>query len=88
MDVLPAAGDRLIAFNPGSWQPFGDAEELSVVDERTLKMMKANGFSCEGELLPYEFKGAEFPAWSIRCGGATLFCEKNYKLFNPITVEV
>ncbi|HNA72384.1 MAG TPA: serine hydrolase, partial [Candidatus Obscuribacter sp.] len=87
MDVLPA-GDKLIAISPSSWQPFADVEELSVVNEHTLKMMKANGFSCEGELVPYEFRGAELPADSIRCGGATLFGEKNYKLFNPIAVEV
>jgi D-alanyl-D-alanine carboxypeptidase len=76
MEVLPDQG-QLIGFNPGSWTPLADVEELEVVDAQTLKMKKGNGFAFEGECLPYNF-GPDGKAKTIRCGGYTMHAESEY----------
>jgi hypothetical protein len=76
MEVLPDQ-EQLIGFNPGSWTPLMDVEELEIVDDATLRMKKGNGFAFEGECLPYSF-GADGKAKTIKCGGYTMYAESEY----------
>lgn len=76
MEILPDQG-QLIGFNPNSWTPLMEVEELEVVDAQTLKMKKGNGFSFEGECLPYIF-GPDGRAVSIMRGGYTMHAEPEY----------
>ncbi len=76
MDVLPN-GDELIGFNPGSWTPLSEVEDLEIVDDNTLRMKRGNGFAFEGECLPYSFDSGG-RAGTIKCGGYTMYAEKEY----------
>jgi D-alanyl-D-alanine carboxypeptidase len=71
-----ASEKRYIAFNPGSWTPLADIEELSVAGAESLKMTRANGFSCEGEEVHFHFDrnmgAGKKQADAITCGGMTL----------------
>ena len=37
------------------WADFDEAEELSVIDDSTLKITKTDGYSSPGELIRYRF---------------------------------
>ncbi|MBS1993400.1 MAG: beta-lactamase family protein [Cyanobacteria bacterium SZAS LIN-3] len=76
MEVLPR-GEQLVGFDPSSWMPLMEVEELQVVDAKTLKMTRANGFAFEGEPLKYTF-GADGRPEKLRCGGYTMHAEEHY----------
>jgi len=77
-DLLMAGPNKLISLFSNSWQPFcDDVEELEYVDENTLKMVKCNGFACEGELVHFNF-APDGSITSVRFGGTTMLPEKAY----------
>lgn len=73
-------GNKLIAVNPNTWNPFADSddtEELEYVDDTTLKVVKANGYSAEGERVRYFFAG-DNAAKSINYCGLDMWLEPEY----------
>lgn len=74
-------GRNLIAVNPDCWFPFGhDAQPqiLERVDERTLKIVRTNGYGNLHELTHYNFE-ADGVAKSIRMGGSEKWIESEYQ---------
>ncbi|HUD06454.1 MAG TPA: serine hydrolase domain-containing protein [Candidatus Saccharimonadales bacterium] len=53
-DVI-LAGKKLLAIDPLNWADFEDCEELTVLDEDTLKIAKSSGYGHSGELIKYKF---------------------------------
>jgi CubicO group peptidase (beta-lactamase class C family) len=74
---IVATGSRIVAIRQDSWQPFNDADELETVDKKTLKIIKANGYYSEGELVHFHFdkKGA---VESLTYGGLDMLPERTY----------
>jgi CubicO group peptidase (beta-lactamase class C family) len=72
MQVVPLNDKKLVAIYPDSWEPFKLPEELEYVDERTLKITKANSFSSEGERIIYDF-GSSGTAKFIRYAGSKMW---------------
>lgn len=50
-----AVGERIVSIDPNNWHPFSDTETLEYVDDQTLKIVQANGFRSEGELVYFTF---------------------------------
>jgi CubicO group peptidase (beta-lactamase class C family) len=74
------SGDNLISICPNDWQPFSDSaliEELEIVDDRTLKIVKTMGFLSEGELVHYNFAN-DGRVESLRYAGLTMWPEERY----------
>lgn len=49
------AGNKLLSVEPSNWNDFERSEELSPIDEVTLKIKKASGYSSPGETVKYTF---------------------------------
>ncbi len=76
-DVL-VSGNRLISVFSNSWNPFWeDYEVLEYVDDNTLKIVRAHGYSSEGELVHYSF-AADGSVKAVKYAGVTLLPEKEY----------
>lgn len=54
MDIV-FVGNKPFAVEPKGWAAFDTAEELSVVNDHTLKIEKANGYSSPGEEITFKF---------------------------------
>lgn len=54
IDIV-ALGDRLLAISPQAVDPIATATELTVIDEKTLRMPLENSIGPSGELLHYDF---------------------------------
>jgi D-alanyl-D-alanine carboxypeptidase len=52
---IVAVGKKLFELYPLNWGDFTTAEELTVINETTLKITKASEFSASGELIHFEF---------------------------------
>jgi D-alanyl-D-alanine carboxypeptidase len=76
IDVV-AIGNKLVAASPNLWQPFIDAEELEQISNNTFKVVKANGYSWEGELVHFDI-GKTGEIKSIKYCGMTLWPENVY----------
>lgn len=73
-------GRKLIAVNPNTWFPFGEDQEIQVlerIDDVTLKIKRAGGYSNEGELVTYNFDDRG-TVKSIRFGGYEMLPEPDY----------
>jgi len=70
-------GDKIVAIDPTSWQPFDDAEELEYVDEKTLKVVKTNAFASEGELIHFTFSKSGEIKTVLVCG-TTMWPQDQY----------
>lgn len=68
---IVAAGGSLYLFDPGWWTGFHGADELTVVDDTTLKITKASGYSSLGELIHYTFD--ENGERSVKISGHSTF---------------
>lgn len=78
VDIIQV-GDSLKCIRPLDWVTFNKAtKELSVVDENTLWIKRANGLSAPGELIHYTFDEAGNIA-SVRAAGASIFTEAQAK---------
>lgn len=64
-------GKKLIAIESLGWTAFDDGEELSVVDENTLRIDKASGYSSPGEIVRYKFD-SNGKATEINYAGRTM----------------
>lgn len=53
-DII-AVGKKLFAIDPLGWTEFDDGEELEVIDDTTLLIKKAGGYSSPGENIEYNF---------------------------------
>ncbi len=70
-------GNKIFAIDPTTWQPFDDAEECEYVDKTTLRVIKANGYYSEGELVHFTFnKKGEVK--SVLFCGTTMWTESDY----------
>jgi len=78
--------DKVLLISPIPWTDFSNAEELSLVDRKTLKITKAGGFCSPGELVHFDFS-SRGRATSITCAGATLLSEPKARLKGWITAE-
>jgi len=74
-DII-ALGDKLISTFP-SWRPFASPEELSVVDAKTLKVSKTNGYYSAGELVHYRFNKSGRIKSILFCG-STMWPEDDW----------
>jgi CubicO group peptidase (beta-lactamase class C family) len=54
MEVV-SAGDRLLMIDPATWEPFGQTEQLEVVDARHLRVATIGSVNSQGEELRYDF---------------------------------
>lgn len=52
---IVCVGKKLFAIDPLWWTEFDDAEELTVINETTLKIEKANNYSSPGETITFDF---------------------------------
>ena len=66
------SGDRIVSFEPNTWHPFVDCEELAYVDESTLVVKKANGFDSEGEHVRFTFDDQDLVQAVNYCGRSML----------------
>lgn len=64
-------GNKPFAIDPMDWAAFDDAEELSVIDDVTLKIEKTSGYSYLGETVKFHFD-AKDKAKSITYAGRTM----------------
>lgn len=64
-------GEKIVIIDPDDWEPFGWCEELTKVDERTLRFITPGSAYNEGELLRYAF-GQDGRAESVNLAGFTL----------------
>lgn len=78
INEIVATGNKLVSINPGLWQPFTCVEELEYVDSSTLKVVKAEGYDAEGELIHFNF-GANGIVKSIRYCGLLQWPEAVYQ---------
>lgn len=76
-DVV-CVGSKLFSIDPLFWTEFNDAQELSVVDDSTLRIEKASGYSSPGELVKYTFDNKGKPV-SIIGAGTTMVQWKEAK---------
>ena len=53
-------GDKVVSTYPDSWLPLTTPEELSYVDDSTLKVSKTDSFSSEGELVKFNIKAVSY----------------------------
>lgn len=58
MDIV-VTGDKVVSLWPNNWWPFSTPEKLEFVDDTTLKVVDANSFSNEGELVKFKLKNNE-----------------------------
>ena len=70
IDIV-AVGNKLFTVNPLEWAEFDAAEELEVVDDTTLRIKKASGYSAPGEEIIYSFD-KDGRATECRYGGYTM----------------
>lgn len=70
-------GDRLVSVYLDAFTPFNNPQELEYINSNTLKIVKADGFYAEGELVHYNF-GEKGEIKSVEFGGATMLPEKEY----------
>ena len=78
LDIVENGGN-LLAVHPNSWTPFGkdqDIEKLVRVDDCTLKVEYADGYSAEGETVKYEFEDSLVK--SIKYAGTDMLPEAEY----------
>jgi CubicO group peptidase (beta-lactamase class C family) len=74
------SGDNLLALDPDHWNPFdeeNDPEGLEYVNGETLKVAVADGISCLGEEVTFDF-APDASVRSIRYGGASMWPEQTY----------
>lgn len=76
IDVV-SVGNKIYAGYPNSWTPFKGAEELEYVDDKTLKVVKANSYSAESELVKYIFD-AKNNITKVIYNGVSVFPEDQY----------
>lgn len=69
---IVVVGGKLFAINPSNWAEFEDAEELTPLDDKTLKIEKARGFGSPGQEVHYHFDG-DGRVESIRHAGTTMY---------------
>lgn len=50
---IVALGNRIVAFDPSTWEPFSLVEELEYVSTNILRVASANGFESMGEKIEY-----------------------------------
>ncbi len=74
---IATVGNKIYAGYPNSWTPFKDAEELEYVDDQTLKVIKANSYSAESELVKYIFD-AKNNIIKVVYNGVSVFPEDQY----------
>ncbi len=76
MTDIVVTGDKVIAAYPDSWQPLKHPEELEFQDSKTLKVIKSNSFSSEGELVKFniENKKVTFVVYA----GSTMWREEDW----------
>lgn len=72
-------GKKLFAIDPLWWTDFEDAEELSVLDENTLKIEKASGYESPGETIRYKFASNGKVSSIIYAGRTMLSLEEAQK---------
>jgi CubicO group peptidase (beta-lactamase class C family) len=78
MADIVVAGDKLLSGYPDSWLPLKNAEELARLNEKTLKIVKADTFASEKELVKYSFD-SKGKAERIIYSGTTMLPEKDYE---------
>jgi D-alanyl-D-alanine carboxypeptidase len=74
MANIVVTGDKVVSTYPDSWWPLTTPEELSYVDDSTLKVSKTDSFSSEGELVKFNIKGNKVE--SINYNGSTMWPEE------------
>ncbi len=76
MTDIVVTGDKVIAANPDSWQPFVAADELEYVDDSTLKVIATDSFSAEQELVHFNIHAGKVK--DINYNGGTMFPEAEW----------
>lgn len=84
-------GDQLCAVDPEMLDPTIDVTELDVVDERTLRIAKASGYSSPGERVAFEFDSHGRPSMVQFAGGRFVPWESHHsriaQLSNPASAS-
>ena len=73
---IVVTGDIVTTAYPDSWEPFGSVEKLEYVNNNTLKIIDADSFSSEGELVKFSVKNGNVQ--SISYAGSTMLPEKQW----------
>jgi CubicO group peptidase (beta-lactamase class C family) len=76
MTDVVVTGDVVTAAYPDSWEPFSAVEKLEYVDTNTLKIIDADSFSSEGELVNFNIKNGKVQ--SIRYAGSTMWPQEQW----------
>ena len=74
MTDIVHVGAKLLAAYPG-WKPFSNPEELTFVDNETLKVTKTNGYNSASELIKFTFDKNNHVE-SVNFCGSTMLPEK------------
>jgi hypothetical protein len=82
---INATAGSIVATDPDTWRPFARAEELAMVDSNTLRVVTANSYFNEGELVRAEFDGGSVS--SVRFAGITLLPERDYEEYAALQRE-
>jgi len=75
---LVAMGDKMVTAYPNSWEPFEAANELSYIDDKTLKITKTDSFSSEGELVYFTYNSDGSIKSLTYAGDGTFMPEADY----------
>lgn len=76
IDFLPM-GNKVYSVDPDSWELFDEYDELKYINNELLKIIRANSFSSEDELVHFNFNKQGKIA-SVTYAGATLLPEAEY----------
>ena len=76
MTDIVVTGDKIVSIRANSWQPFYCPEKLEYVDDTTLKVVDADSFSAEGELVHFNLQNGVIN--SINYSGSTMWKETDW----------
>ena len=74
---MVSMGNKIVAVYPDVFRPFDEPEELRYIDDKTLKVIKTDGFQAEGELVHYNY-AEKGKVKSVIFTGSTMLPEKEY----------
>lgn len=73
MTDIVTTGDKVVAIYPDIWEPFTNFEALEYVDDNTLRVVDADSYSADGELVKFIFKNGKVETVSYT--GSTMWPE-------------
>jgi CubicO group peptidase (beta-lactamase class C family) len=73
---IVVTGDKVVATHPDTWQTLTAPEELSYVDNTTLKVSDTDSFSSEGELVKFNLKNGRVE--SVNYNGSVMWPEETW----------